>query len=189
MSEIQLSDDLEAIAATTATEAGRYLATVTEVAAGTAPDAALALLLLAVTDALAVGARLGAIVDVVPQERFEPDAGPDADLDPLHRGLANALDGLDTYSEVTDPLINTEVAEGSLVDDLVTVAAALTQGLAHFEAGRVDEALWWWQFSYLSSWGERAAAALRVLIDVIAHVRFDADDDVVAAAEFDALHP
>ncbi|MCA1481092.1 alpha/beta fold hydrolase, partial [Bradyrhizobium sp. NBAIM08] len=34
------------------------------------PDAAIALLLLAVSDVLAAGARLGAMVDVVPAERF-----------------------------------------------------------------------------------------------------------------------
>ena len=31
--------------------------------------------------------------------------------------------------------------------------------------------------------------AMRVLHGVLAHVRLDADEDVVAEAEFDALHP
>ncbi len=65
----------------------------------------------------------------------------------------------------------------------------LSHGLRHFESGRVDEALWWWQFSYLSSWGARAAAALRVVQSILAHLRLDADDELVADAEFDALHP
>ena len=68
------------------------------------------------------------------------------------------------------------------------ITEALTHGLAHHAAGRTAEALWWWQFSYLSAWGERAAMAVRVLQGLLAHVRLDADDEVVADAEFDALH-
>jgi hypothetical protein len=49
--------------------------------------------------------------------------------------------------------------------------------------------LWWWQFSYLSSWGDSATRALRVLQAVLGHIRLDADSDTVAEAEFDALHP
>lgn len=45
------------------------------------------------------------------------------------------------------------------------------------------------QFSYLSTWGERAAASLRVLQSILAHLRLDTDDEVVAEAEFHALHP
>jgi len=41
----------------------------------------------------------------------------------------------------------------------------------------------------LSTWGERAAASLRVLQSILAHLRLDADEDTVADAEFDALHP
>ncbi len=43
--------------------------------------------------------------------------------------------------------------------------------------------------AYLSDWGERAAMGLRVLHGLISHVRLDADEDLVAEAEFDALHP
>jgi hypothetical protein len=35
----------------------------------------------------------------------------------------------------------------------VDVAEALAHGLSHHERGDIDEALWWWQFSYLSGWG------------------------------------
>jgi hypothetical protein len=61
--------------------------------------------------------------------------------------------------------------------------------MRHYQAGRVAESLWWWQFSYLSDWGERAAMALRVLQSLLSHIRLDADEEVVAEAEFDALHP
>jgi hypothetical protein len=64
---------------------------------------------------------------------------------------------------------------GALTDDLSGVASALLHGLAHWEAGREDEALWWWQFSYISSWGSQAATTLRALQSVLAHDRLDAE--------------
>ena len=172
----------------TAADAATYLDTVRQVASGAAPDAALPMLLLALSQVLLAGARLGAVEDVVPPERFEPDT-PDPELDPLRAGLAALFEGLDDYADVSDPLTSPEVGVGSVSNDLVDVAAALAHGLEHHAAGRSLEALWWWQFSYLSHWGERAAAALRVVQGLLAHVRPDADADVVAEAEFDALHP
>ena len=176
------------LAAETAAEARTYLATIRDVAAGEAPDASLPMLLLALSQVLVTGARLGAVEDVVPEERFEPDA-PDAEFAPLQENLANLFEGLDEYADVADPLTSPELAVGSVSGDLVEVAAALAHGLAHHDAGRPLEALWWWQFSYLSHWGERAASALRVVQTLLAHVRLDADEDTVAEAEFDALHP
>ncbi|WP_082538116.1 DUF5063 domain-containing protein [Angustibacter sp. Root456] len=181
--------ELVRLAADTAIDVRAYLEATTTVASGTSPDVALPIVLLAVSQVLVAGARLGAIGDVVPTERFEPDPGPDTDVDPLHGALANVLEGLDDYADVVDPIVSGEVVSGSLSGDLATVAADLSHGLRHFESGRVDEALWWWQFSYLSSWGARAAAALRVVQSILAHLRLDADDEIVADAEFDALHP
>lgn len=183
------STDLSSLAELVARESRGYLSTVTEVAAGANPEAAIPLLLLAVSDILGAGARLGAMVDIVPAERFEPDLGPDADLDPLRAALENAFDGLDDYLEVVDPVLGAEVEMSTISGDLVLVAGALAQGLRHFEAGQELEALWWWQFSYLSAWGERATNVLRALLSVLGHLRLDVDDDVAAAAEFDALHP
>ena len=183
------STDLSSLAELVARESRGYLSTVTEVAAGANPEAAIPLLLLAVSDILGAGARLGAMVDIVPAERFEPDLGPDADLDPLRAALENAFDGLDDFSEVVDPVLGAEVEMSTISGDLVLVAGALAQGLRHFEAGQELEALWWWQFSYLSAWGERATNVLRALLSVLGHLRLDVDDDVASAAEFDALHP
>lgn len=186
---VGLSPDLVLIAAETAAHAERYLTTVTEVASGENSEAAIPLLLLAVSELIAAGSRLGAIVDVVPDERFEPDDGPDPDLEPLHAGLANLLDGLDEYTHVVDPILDASVTRGTLSGDLTAIAQPLAQGLVHYHAGHVVEALWWWQFSYVSSWGEAAAHALRVLLSVLAHLRLDVDEEIVADAEFDALHP
>ena len=180
--------DLLDVARAVAYEARGYLTTVTEVAAGTIHETSIPLLLLAVSDVLAAGARLGAMVDVVPVERFEPDAGPDPDRDPLRVNLANVLEGIDEYAEVVDPLVDPRPSSAYLSADLATIASALDQGLAHFDAGRELEALWWWQFSYLSSWGERASSALRVLQALLAHLRLDVPDEVAAEAEFEALH-
>lgn len=180
--------DLRAVADSVARECRSFLTTVTEVGAGSNPDAAIPLLLLAVSDVLAVGARLGAIVDVVPSERYEPDVGPDADVEPLRAALAGVLDGLDEYAEVVDPVLGTEIGAATLSGDLVSITGALVQGLRHFDRGHVLEALWWWQFSYLSSWGERASSALRTLQTLLAHLRLDVEDDVAAEAEYDALH-
>ena len=179
--------DLYDIADVVASEARDYLTTVTEVAAGSNPEAALPLLLLAVSDVLAVGARLGATTDVVPAERFEPDVGPDPDVDPLRVALGNVFEGVDEYAEVVDPLLGAEVDKASVSGDLAVIAGALAQGLRHYESGGVLEALWWWQFSYLSDWCERASSVLRTLQTMLAHVRLDVDDDVAAEAEYDAL--
>jgi hypothetical protein len=183
-----LPADLRELADATAAEVRRFLTTVTEVAAGTNPEVAIPLLLLAVSDLLAAGARLGAVVDVVPTERFEPDVGPDDDLDPLGAALENLFAGIDEYNEVDDPVLGESVVRSSISSDLVTIGAALAQGQRHHEAGQELEALWWWQYSYLANWGERASSVLRVLQAVLAHLRLDVDDDVAAEAEFQALH-
>jgi hypothetical protein len=79
-----------------------------------------------------------------------------------------------------------------LSDDLVSIASALAHGLQHYRDGHVIEALWWWQFSYVSSWGNEASGVLRALQSVVAHDRLDAEfeseQDQVAAAE-DLLTP
>ena len=180
--------ELELLAAETARDAQLYIATVREVAAGAAADTAIPVLLLASAQLLLAGSRLGAVQDVVPDERFEPDAGPDADLESTRESLHALLGGLDGYCDLEDPVLSGEVTDGSLSADLVAIAHDLGHGLDHYRAGRATEAMWWWQFSYLSSWGERAASALRVLLTLLAHVRLDAEAEDVMEAEMAALH-
>jgi hypothetical protein len=182
-------EELLAIAAESANDARNYIATVTEVASGQVADTAIPLLLLATAQLLLTGSRLGAIQDVVLVERFETDPGPDPDVDPLRANLSNLLEGLDDYADVVDPVTRAELTTGSLSNDIIEIIVALTHGLSHYDEGRPVEALWWWQFSYLSTWGDRAASSLRVLQSVLAHLRLDADEEVVSSAEFDALHP
>ncbi|RNI20660.1 DUF5063 domain-containing protein [Flexivirga caeni] len=177
------------LAAETAQDARAFCESVRQLATGSAPDAALPLLLLMLSQLQVAGARLGAIQDVVPAERFEADPGPESNLDALRMGLANLLDGIDDYADVVDPVTSVEPARGALSDDLADIVGALEHGLVHYDATRLTEALWWWQFSYLSQWGVRSTAALRVVQTILAHLRLDADEDMVADAEFEALHP
>lgn len=169
-------------------EVAAFFVALQKAASGSADEATLPLLLLAVGQLCSAGARLGALVDVVPVERFEPDPGPDADLDSLRERLHGLLGGLDSYVDLEDPVLSGETTEGSLTADLMSIAADLAHGLEHYQAGHFTEAMWWWQFSYLSSWGERAASSLRVLLTLVAHLRLDADEEQVMEAEMAALH-
>ena len=96
------------------------------------------------------------------------------------------LDGVDTYSFVFDPYVP-EVVDSQLSDDLTSIATDLENGLRHYRLGNVDEALWWWQFSYVANWGNLAGAALNALLSVVAHDRLDADftgeDEALALAD------
>ena len=181
--------DLELLAAESAGQVRAYLTAVREIASGGSPDIAIPMLLLSTAQLLGAGARLGAVQDIVLDERFETDTGPDADVEPLRDNLANVFEGLDEYADVVDPLTTIELTKGSLSNDITEIYLALSHGLSHYDAGRRVEALWWWQFSYLSTWGDRAAAVLRVVQSILAHLRLDADADVVSDAEFEALHP
>ncbi|TWP33964.1 DUF5063 domain-containing protein [Leekyejoonella antrihumi] len=173
----------------TAKDAHDFSGAIRDMATGATPDAVIPLLLIAVAQLSVTGARLGAIQDVVPAERFEADSGPETDLDGLRVSLANAFQGIDDFTDLVDPVTSMEISRGALSDDLAGIVGALEHGLAHYEHGRLTEAMWWWQFSYLSEWGVRASAVLRVLQTILGHLRMDADEETVAEAEFDALHP
>ncbi|RKS75408.1 uncharacterized protein DUF5063 [Motilibacter peucedani] len=169
------SEDWGDFAAEISDQVESFVLAVREIAAGESPETAVSLLLLQVSQVLLAGGRLGAVQDVVPDERFEPDAGDDADLDGVRTSLANLLEPVDEYTEVFDPYGEPpEVVTTTLSDDIADVVVDLVHGLQHYKAGRTVEALWWWQFSYLSNWGATASAALRALQSVISHVRLDA---------------
>ena len=136
---------------------------------------AVSLLLLEISQVLLAGARLGAQQDFTPISEYQPDVGPEADIEALRLRLAEMLGNVDTYSFVFDPYVP-EVVESQLSDDLASIATDLENGLRHYRAGDLAEALWWWQFSYVSSWGNLAGAALNALLMVIAHDRLDVDN-------------
>ena len=137
---------------------------------------AISLLLLEISQVLLAGARLGAQLDFQPEDEYQPDVGPEADIDEMRLRLADMLGGVDAYSFVFDPY-EPEIVEGQLSDDLTSIASDLENGLRHHRNGDVAEALWWWQYSYVSSWGNLAGAALNALLAIVAHDRLDVDHE------------
>jgi hypothetical protein len=167
---VDLSDHMAGAAA-------QFVRSIEAVASAGTPDESVSILLLELSSLLAAGAPLGAIEDVVPDDRFEPDAGAEPDVDKLRNRLHELLGPVDDYVEVFDPYAGPEVMAARLSDDLSQITSDLLHGLAHHAAGRPLEALWWWQFSYLSTWGVAASAALRALQSLVAHVRLEVPID------------
>jgi hypothetical protein len=175
-----LPSDLEDLAQGVADQVESFLLALREIARSDDPGRAVPLLLLEVSQLLLAGARLGAHSDFVPQEQWEPDTGPDEDLDELRARLVELLSDIDGFTEVFDPYSDPpELLHASLSDDLADIASSVAHGLRHHRAGRADEALWWWQFSYVSSWGAEASGVLRALQSVVAHDRLDATGEAV----------
>jgi Domain of unknown function (DUF5063) len=90
---------------------------------------------------------------------------------------------VDSYIEVFDPYASPELVAGRLSDDLTAIVSDLLHGLAHHTAGRTLEALWWWQTTYLSSWGDSGAMALRALRSLVSHVRAGAPLEVTGESD------
>ncbi|WP_405778423.1 DUF5063 domain-containing protein [Streptomyces sp. NBC_00859] len=161
--EVQIADQVES-----------FIVAVTEVAKGDEPDSAVPFLLLEVSQLLLAGGRLGAHEDILPADRYEPDLGPEPDVDDLRERFARILEPIDVYSEVFDPYEPRKAPVACRIsDDLADILTDLRHGMAHYRAGRTAEAMWWWQFSYFSNWGSTASAALRALQSLVAHVRLD----------------
>jgi hypothetical protein len=136
--------------------------------------AAVPLLLLEVSQLLLAGARLGAQQDFLPVSQYQPDVGPDPDLDAMRMRLADKLGELDTYAHNIEPY-DPDTVPTQISDDLTLIATDVANGLRHFRAGDIEEALWWWQFSYLASWGNNACGVLTALHSIVAHSRLDRD--------------
>jgi hypothetical protein len=150
---------------------------------------AVPLLLLEVSQILLAGARLGAQTDFRVEQEYQPDVGPDPDLDAMRLRLAGLLDAADTYSHNFEPY-DPDTFTAQLSDDLTSIATDLANGLRHFRNDNVGEALWWWQYSYLASWGTTACGVLSALHSIVAHDRLDTefegeDEQIAAAAALD----
>jgi hypothetical protein len=144
------------------------------------------LLLLEVSQLLLAGARLGAQRDFQPATQYQPDVGPDPDLDAMRMRLAVKLGELDTYAHNIEPY-DPDTVPSLISDDVTLIATDIANGLRHFRAGNVEEALWWWQFSYLASWGNNACGVLSALHSIVAHSRLDreieGESEQIEAAE------
>ena len=170
----QLDGETEDFAQQIADQVESFLLALKAIARENDGGRAISLLLLEISQVLLAGARLGAQRDFTPRGEYQPDVGPEPDLDAMRLRLAVILDSVDTYSLVFDPYVP-EVVESQLSDDLTSIATDLENGLRHYRSGDVEEALWWWQFSYVSSWGNLAGAAMNALLSVISHDRLDVD--------------
>src|SRR5450759_1081320 len=144
-----------------------FLTALDAVASGGAGAQAVALLLLEVSQVHSVGAQLGAAVDVIPRDNTEPAIAEDPDLDAMRQGLAEQLHAVDDYVEVFDPYGDGAPVGYRLSDDLADIDEDLVHGMRHYRAGRADEALWWWQFSYLSHWGNHSGAVVPHAVDKV----------------------
>jgi hypothetical protein len=192
-----LDSDLEDFAQQIADQVRSFLLALRAISRGEATGGeAISLLLLEVSQVLLAGGRLGVLADFMPADEYEPDAGPDPDLDAMRLRLAVLLESVDVYTEVFDPYVDPpEMMSSALSDDLTSIASALAHGLRHHLDGRISEALWWWQFSYVATWGQEASGVLRALQSIVAHDRLDAEfeseaDQVAAADELlDTVNP
>ena len=186
MTETTLDPQTEEFAQQIADQVESFLIALQAIAREADGGRAISLLLLEISQVLLAGARLGAQRDFNPDGEYQPDVGPEPDLDEMRLRLASMLDSVDTYSFVFDPYVP-DVVESQLSDDLTSIATDLENGLRHYRLGNIGEALWWWQFSYVASWGNLAGAALNALLSVVAHDRLDAEftgeDEQLALAD------
>lgn len=182
LSPAQPANEWRPLADRVADSARDFIDGLTAMAGGEGAGETVPLLLLEVAQMMLAGAQLGASQDIILPGNWEPDVGadPDVALDALRTGLAARLAGFDEYAEIFDPFADTQATQFRLSDDLAAVAADLVHGLRHYEAGRVAEALWWWQYSYVNHWGTHGGAALRALHSVVAHARLDVADEPAA---------
>jgi uncharacterized protein DUF5063 len=186
VTETEVAPELEDFAQQIADAVESFLLALQAMSREENPGTVVPLLLVEVSQILFAGARLGAQQDFTPSAEYQPDVGPDPDLDAMRLRLARLLDSVDTYTYNFDPY-DPDITEGLLSDDLTSIATDVANGLRHFRAGNLNEALWWWQYSYVANWGSTASAALRALQSVVAHDRLDAEfeseSDQIAAAE------
>ena len=123
-----IEDDQIAFEEQIADSVTSFLLALREIAREGNGSQAVSLLLLEISQVLLAGARLGAQTDFTPREEFQPDVGPEADIDELRLRLADMLEGVDAYTFVFDPYVP-EVVESRLSDDLASIAIDLEKGI------------------------------------------------------------
>ena len=114
-----LDSDLEDFAQQIADQVGSFLLALRAISRGEATGgSAISLLLLEVSQVLLAGGRLGVHTDFTPSEKYEPDAGPDPDLDAMRLRLAVLLEPVDAYAEVFDPYVDPPEIVSSLLSEI-----------------------------------------------------------------------
>ena len=136
MTEAHVDPELEEFAQQIADAVESFLVTLRALSREENPGTVVPLLLVEVSQILFAGARLGAQRDFAPTLEYQPDVGPDPDLDAMRLRLARLLDSVDTYTFNFDPYVP-EITTAQLSDDLTSIATDLANGLRHFRAGDV----------------------------------------------------
>ncbi|MEP6666566.1 MAG: hypothetical protein ABJA81_08980, partial [Nocardioidaceae bacterium] len=97
-----VSSEVEDLAQGIADQTETFLLALSEISRAGDRGTAVPLLLLEVSQLLLAGARLGVQIDFVPSEQFEPDAGPDPDLDGIR--MDNVIEAAARALAAGDPL-------------------------------------------------------------------------------------
>src|SRR6476469_9164636 len=101
MTEIAgLDAETEDFAQQIADSVSSFLLALREIAREADGSRAISLLLLEISQVLLAGARLGVQQDFTPRAEYQPDVGPEADVDDLRMRLADMLGNVDTYGFV-----------------------------------------------------------------------------------------
>src|SRR5262245_60847065 len=135
----QLDGETEDFAQQIADQVESFLLALKAIAREADSSRAISLLLLEISQVLLAGARLGAQRDFTPVAEYQPDVGPEPDIDEMRLRLAQMLDSVDTYTCVFDPYAP-ELVDSQLSDDLTSIATDLENGLRHYRLGNVAEA-------------------------------------------------
>ena len=113
-----LDSELEDFAEQIADQVKSFLLALRAISRGEAAGGQeISLLLLEVSQILLAGGRLGVHEDFTPADEYEPDVGPDPDLDAMRLRLAVLLESVDAYSEVFDPYVDPPEMMSSLLSD------------------------------------------------------------------------
>ena len=168
-----VASDLEDFAQQIADQVESFLLALRAIsAARPTVDRGVALLLLEVSQVLLAGGRLGVHSDFQPADEYEPDAGPDPDLDAMRLRLAVLLESVDAYSEVFDPYVDPpELVSSLLSDDLTSIATSLAHGLAHYGPAGSARRCGGGSSPTSPRGATDASAVLRALQSVVAHDR------------------
>ena len=110
-------------------------------------------------------ARLYASAAELPRVDPEGESGLEfaVDVALTLKQLEALLAGRDSFRVVFDPWSGDEPVHSSLSDCLADIYHDLREGLAAFEAGYPDEAVWEWRFGWEIHWGRHAWEALAAL--------------------------
>jgi hypothetical protein len=88
---------------------------------------------------------------------------------PYAVGPGCSFEQFDFYAEVFDPYSDdasqgrAEAGFGSLSDDFLDICSDVSRGLALWDAGHHNAAIWEWRFHRDAHWGNHATSALRAL--------------------------